>query len=183
MIPATMLCEDLADQQRSSFFQNVRRCGQFDSGAHAHVKDREDGQSTAEKRLGKGAEELRSAGSEGNDGCADRHRDHHQAARRPLDRAQYRDLFHGKENQKTTHQSNRGRITLACIARKSLEICGRCRLWQQNSPAAPKNSSQTPIRRRADTPHTFPQRRLFAMGASVADIRKAMLDFGRPEQH
>jgi len=27
---------------------------------------------------------------------------------------------------------------LACIAHKSLEICERCRLWQQNSPAAPK---------------------------------------------
>jgi len=29
-------------------------------------------------------------------------------------------------------------IHLACIAHKSLEICERCRLWQQNSPAAPK---------------------------------------------
>src|SRR5271166_746203 len=27
---------------------------------------------------------------------------------------------------------------LACIAYKSLEICKRCRLWQRNSPAAPK---------------------------------------------
>ena len=26
---------------------------------------------------------------------------------------------------------------LACIAHKSLEICERCRLWQQNSPATP----------------------------------------------
>ena len=31
--------------------------------------------------------------------------------------------------------------SLACIAHKSLEICERCRLWQQNSPAAPKNST------------------------------------------
>src|SRR5271165_5592787 len=29
---------------------------------------------------------------------------------------------------------------LACIAHKSLEICERCRLWQQNSPAAPKTT-------------------------------------------
>ena len=122
--------EDLADEQRASFFQNVRRCGQLDGGAHAHVKDREDSQRTAEERLGKGTEELRSAGREGNDGCADEHRDHHQATGHTLDRAQYRDLFHGKGNQKTTQQSNRGRITLACIAHKSLEICGRCRLWQ-----------------------------------------------------
>src|SRR5271165_4256524 len=28
-------------------------------------------------------------------------------------------------------------IQLACIARKSLEICERCRLSQQNSPATP----------------------------------------------
>ena len=33
------------------------------------------------------------------------------------------------------------RIRLACIAHKSLEICERCRLWQQNSPATPENSS------------------------------------------
>jgi hypothetical protein len=32
------------------------------------------------------------------------------------------------------------RQNLACIGHKSLEICDRCRLWQQNSPAAPKNS-------------------------------------------
>jgi hypothetical protein len=30
---------------------------------------------------------------------------------------------------------------LACIAHKSLEICERCRLWQQNSPATPENSA------------------------------------------
>ena len=30
---------------------------------------------------------------------------------------------------------------LACIGHKSLEICDRCRLWQQNSPAAPENSA------------------------------------------
>jgi len=38
----------------------------------------------------------------------------------------------------------------------------------------------------ADTPTRFPstcRRRLFAMGASVADIRETMLDFGMPEQH
>src|SRR5580700_1523219 len=34
-----------------------------------------------------------------------------------------------------------GSIELACIAHKSLEIRERCRLWQQNSPAAPKNST------------------------------------------
>jgi hypothetical protein len=32
-------------------------------------------------------------------------------------------------------------MRLACIAHKSLEIRERCRLWQQNSPAAPKNST------------------------------------------
>jgi hypothetical protein len=26
--------------------------------------------------------------------------------------------------------------SLACIDHKSLEICDRCRLWQQNSPAS-----------------------------------------------
>ncbi len=30
---------------------------------------------------------------------------------------------------------------LACIAYKSLEICDRCRLRQQNSPATPENST------------------------------------------
>ena len=30
---------------------------------------------------------------------------------------------------------------LACIAHKSSEICERCRLRQQNSPASPKNSA------------------------------------------
>ena len=30
---------------------------------------------------------------------------------------------------------------LACIAHKSLEICERCRLRQQNSPATPENST------------------------------------------
>jgi hypothetical protein len=29
----------------------------------------------------------------------------------------------------------------ACIAHKSLEICERCRLWQQISPATPENSA------------------------------------------
>ncbi len=66
-----------------------------------------------------------------------------------VDRAQYRDQFHGKGNQQTTHQSNRGRITLACIARKSLEICGRCRLVAAEFPAASKSS--LPRRRHADT--------------------------------
>jgi hypothetical protein len=32
---------------------------------------------------------------------------------------------------------------LACIAHKSLEICERCRLKQQNSPARPENSAAT----------------------------------------
>ena len=32
-------------------------------------------------------------------------------------------------------------LDLACIAHKSLEICERCRLWQQNSPATPENSA------------------------------------------
>jgi len=32
-------------------------------------------------------------------------------------------------------------LGLACIAHKSLEICERCRLWQQNSPATPENSA------------------------------------------
>ncbi len=31
--------------------------------------------------------------------------------------------------------------SLACIAHRSLEICERCRLWQQNSPATPENSA------------------------------------------
>jgi hypothetical protein len=30
---------------------------------------------------------------------------------------------------------------LACIAHKSYEICERCRLWQQNSPSTPGNST------------------------------------------
>src|SRR5208337_4261183 len=29
---------------------------------------------------------------------------------------------------------------LACIAHKSLEICERCRLWQQNAPATPETT-------------------------------------------
>jgi hypothetical protein len=32
-------------------------------------------------------------------------------------------------------------MPLACIAHKSLEICERCRLKQQNSPAKPVNST------------------------------------------
>ena len=32
-------------------------------------------------------------------------------------------------------------VALACIAHKSLEICDRCRLRQQNSPATPENST------------------------------------------
>ena len=35
-----------------------------------------------------------------------------------------------------SHQSRQ----IACIAHKSLEICERCRLRQQNSPATPENS-------------------------------------------
>jgi len=32
-----------------------------------------------------------------------------------------------------------GAKSLACIAHKSLEICARRRLWQQDSPASPKS--------------------------------------------
>jgi hypothetical protein len=32
-------------------------------------------------------------------------------------------------------------LGLACIARKSLEICDRCRLRQRNSPTTPENSA------------------------------------------
>jgi hypothetical protein len=33
-----------------------------------------------------------------------------------------------------------GKLNLACIDHKSLEICDRCRLWQRTSPATPKIS-------------------------------------------
>jgi polar amino acid transport system substrate-binding protein len=38
------------------------------------------------------------------------------------------------------HASGAILSALACIANKSLEICQRCRLWQQNSSAPPRNS-------------------------------------------
>ena len=42
---------------------------------------------------------------------------------------------HDDEDEDDSKFRNLG---LACIGHKSLEICDRCRLWQQNSPAAPK---------------------------------------------
>src|SRR5438105_1971044 len=39
-------------------------------------------------------------------------------------------------------------VSLACIAHKCLDICERCRLWQQDTPATPEHSAAPDLKNR-----------------------------------